>query len=116
MKRLHISSNVFMLQNQLRSTFKPIIDPSMNSKSCQIEQTQQQNHDELEEKLGSVEAVQQPKTNDSGESIDELEHWNSPRINSYRYYATNFSFLIMGMNDASPGVSYCLPSSSLELH
>ncbi|KAJ4117450.1 hypothetical protein NW765_010870 [Fusarium oxysporum] len=75
----------------------------MNSKSCQIEQTQQQNHDELEEKLGSVEAVQQPETNDSGESIDELEHWNSPRINSYRYYATNFSFLIMGMNDASPG-------------
>ncbi|KAF5662854.1 tetracycline resistance [Fusarium circinatum] len=77
-----------------------------NSKSCQIEQTQQQNHDdELEEKLGSVEAVQQPetRTNDSGESVNELEHWNSPRINSYRYYATNFSFLIMGMNDASPG-------------
>lgn len=79
-----------------------------NSKSCQIEQSQQRNHDDdLEEKLGSVEAVQQPetRTNDSGESINELEHWNSPRVNLYRYYATNFSFLIMGMNDASLGVS-----------
>ncbi|KAI1008249.1 hypothetical protein LB504_001593 [Fusarium proliferatum] len=77
-----------------------------NSKSCQIEQSQQRNHDDdLEEKLGSVEAVQQPetRTNDSGESINELEHWNNPRVNLYRYYATNFSFLIMGMNDASLG-------------
>jgi hypothetical protein len=78
----------------------------MNSKSCQIEQTQQQNHDELGEKSGSVEAMQQPDTIDSGESINELEHWNSPRINSCRYYAANFSFLIMGMNDASIGVSW----------
>jgi hypothetical protein len=34
-----------------------------------------------------------------------LEQWNRPRINIYRYLATLYSFVIMGMNDAAYGVS-----------
>ncbi len=34
-----------------------------------------------------------------------LVRWNKPRINIYRYLAANFSFIIMGMNDAAYGVS-----------
>ena len=34
-----------------------------------------------------------------------LERWNNPRINIYRYLAANYSFIIMGMNDAAYGVS-----------
>jgi hypothetical protein len=35
----------------------------------------------------------------------ELEIWNKPRINMYRYLATLYTFIIMGMNDAAYGVS-----------
>ena len=33
------------------------------------------------------------------------EQWNQPRINVYRVFATFFSFLTVGMNDGSYGVS-----------
>ena len=33
-----------------------------------------------------------------------LEQWNNPRINLYRYLATIYSFIILGMNDAAYGV------------
>ena len=36
---------------------------------------------------------------------ESLEHWNRPRINIYRYLATLWSFILMGMNDAAIGVS-----------
>ena len=36
----------------------------------------------------------------------ELEVWNKPRINQYRYFATLITFIVMGMNDAAYGVSY----------
>jgi hypothetical protein len=35
----------------------------------------------------------------------DLERWNEPRANAYRYFATIFAFTIMGMNDAAYGVS-----------
>jgi hypothetical protein len=34
-----------------------------------------------------------------------LEKWNEPRINMWRFFATLFSFIIMGMNDGAIGVS-----------
>jgi len=34
---------------------------------------------------------------------NSLEKWNSPSINTYRYLAANFGFIIMGMNDAAYG-------------
>ena len=34
-----------------------------------------------------------------------MERWNNPRINAYRTFATFFSFLVMGSNDAAYGVS-----------
>ncbi|EHK97631.1 hypothetical protein M7I_6601 [Glarea lozoyensis 74030] len=36
----------------------------------------------------------------------DLERWNEPRANAYRYFATIFAFTIMGMNDAAYGL-YC---------
>ena len=36
---------------------------------------------------------------------NSLEQWNYPKINIYRYLSAIFSFIIMGMNDAAPGVS-----------
>lgn len=35
----------------------------------------------------------------------KLEIWNKPVINMYRYLATLYTFIIMGMNDAAYGVS-----------
>ena len=48
--------------------------------------------------------------NDQGQESDSdpsagLEKWNEPKLNAYRYLATNFGLLIMGMNDACLGVS-----------
>jgi hypothetical protein len=84
----------------------------MDSKPFQVEQNQQsqdqdQDH-ELKDRPRAVEASPQPENTDVEDSPKELERWNSTRINSYRYYATNLSFLIMGMNDASLGVSCAL--------
>lgn len=48
------------------------------------------------------------KTNEeagAARGAGELEKWNRPRINIYRYLATLYSFVIMGMNDAAYGVS-----------
>lgn len=75
----------------------------MNSISADLE-VNGQDVEKSKKKPGAVEAIQQPDNIDSVDSINELERWNSPRINSYRFYATNLSFLIMGMNDASLGV------------
>lgn len=35
------------------------------------------------------------------------EQWNNPKINIYRVLSANFSFIILGMNDAAYGV--CTP-------
>lgn len=50
------------------------------------------------------EQVQSPDTESSN-----LEQWNKPRINTYRYLATIYSFIVMGMNDAAYGVSLKAP-------
>jgi hypothetical protein len=34
-----------------------------------------------------------------------LQRWNESNINIYRFVVANFSFIIMGMNDGSLGVS-----------
>jgi hypothetical protein len=36
-------------------------------------------------------------------AVDALERWNSPKSNMYALFGTYLSFLILGMNDASPG-------------
>lgn len=37
---------------------------------------------------------------------DRLERWNSSGTNIFRYFASLFSFIVMGMNDAAYGVSF----------
>lgn len=44
-------------------------------------------------------------TPDSSGVAQVVPHWNSPPINKYRTLATFWSFLIVGMNDGSYGVS-----------
>ncbi|CAM1509213.1 Fc.00g029520.m01.CDS01 [Cosmosporella sp. VM-42] len=51
---------------------------------------------------GNAEPHVIPGDNESS-SNDGLERWNSPRINTYRFCASNLSLLIMGMNDACIG-------------
>jgi hypothetical protein len=42
------------------------------------------------------------------------EQWNKPMINTYRYLAAIYSFIVMGMNDAAYGVSLRHPPSPKE--
>ncbi|KAM3079672.1 hypothetical protein ACMFMG_006085 [Clarireedia jacksonii] len=55
--------------------------------------------------LASIENVPEEPTVDrvATESIT-LEQWNKPRVNLYRYLATLYSFIVMGMNDAAYGL------------
>ncbi|CAJ0550483.1 Ff.00g104130.m01.CDS01 [Fusarium sp. VM40] len=75
----------------------------MELKPFQIDQNQQGQDHEVKGSPSAVEASPQPENTDVEDSPKELERWNRTRLNSYRYYATNLSFLIMGMNDASLG-------------
>ncbi|KAG9248032.1 major facilitator superfamily domain-containing protein [Calycina marina] len=43
------------------------------------------------------------KVDSSNVTTGELEKWNGSKTNVYRYLATLFSFIIMGMNDAAYG-------------
>jgi len=43
-------------------------------------------------------------TDSRGATPEQLEQWNNPKINIYRYLATLYTFVIMGMNDAAYGV------------
>ena len=36
-------------------------------------------------------------------AVEALERWNSPKSNMFALFGTYLSFLILGMNDASPG-------------
>jgi hypothetical protein len=40
----------------------------------------------------------------SSTAVDTAERWNSPRRNIWGVCATFMSFLVLGLNDASPGV------------
>jgi hypothetical protein len=50
----------------------------------------------------------------SHEGFAALEKWNEPRINAYRSFATFFSFLVMGANDAAYGVSETIRENTLK--
>jgi hypothetical protein len=54
----------------------------------------------------SKERVESPVTQE--DSSEPLEQWNKPRINLYRYFATLYSFIVMGMNDSAYGVRLTL--------
>ena len=36
-------------------------------------------------------------------AVEALERWNSPKSNMFALFGTYLSFLVLGMNDASPG-------------
>ena len=64
--------------------------------------------------FSSIESVSKQaseKTNDQLEAEspvlgrEGLQQWNRPRINLYRYLATLFGFIVMGVNDSASGVS-----------
>jgi hypothetical protein len=43
-------------------------------------------------------------------AVEALQGWNKPRINIWRFVATNYCFYMMGLNDAAVGV--CISSAS----
>lgn len=45
----------------------------------------------------------------SQDAVEQLQKWNYPRSNMWRVFATFWSFLIVGMNDGSYGVSALYP-------
>lgn len=51
------------------------------------------------------EANEQDDVPTSDPDPDRLERWNSSGTNIFRYFASLFSFIVMGMNDAAYGVS-----------
>jgi hypothetical protein len=46
-------------------------------------------------------------------AVSALQKWNSPLVNMWRVFACFWSFLVLGMNDGSYGVSSC---RYLEVH
>jgi hypothetical protein len=69
---------------------------------------------------GSVEDESKQKVESTDEELENpvtekesLQQWNNPSINTYRYLGANFSFIIMGMNDAAYGVYTPLRSSTM---
>ena len=38
-------------------------------------------------------------------AVEALQRWNSPKVNKYRTFATFYTFVVMGANDAAYGVS-----------
>ncbi|KAM5382798.1 hypothetical protein ACJZ2D_002189 [Fusarium nematophilum] len=74
-----------------------------DTREVEASQERGSHHGQHQEKQEAVQVDPQAATEDSAESTIELEHWNNPRINAYRYYVANLSFLIMGMNDGCIG-------------
>ncbi len=63
---------------------------------------------EIDTEKNSAGAVIETAATESGNDSDStggLERWNSPKANTYRYLVVNLSLGIMGMQDASLGVS-----------
>lgn len=54
---------------------------------------------------GQQEASRSSSTSAPSDDGIPLQRWNSPPINMYRTAATFWSFLVVGMNDGSYGVS-----------
>ncbi|CAI7676441.1 unnamed protein product [Penicillium pancosmium] len=68
---------------------------------------QEQSHDANTITLQTLPPSEHSRTDSSETSHDgfaALEKWNEPRINAYRSFATFWSFLVMGANDAAYGV------------
>lgn len=64
---------------------------------------------------GGEKVVAQATSDNDVDLANGLEQWNSSRANTYRFCATNLSFLIMGMNDACIGVSPVPEQTSCEI-
>lgn len=57
------------------------------SSTCVVPETHVASHIALDA-LPREESVEQPFANDTSEEFHALEKWNSPRINTYRSFAT----------------------------
>lgn len=58
---------------------------------------------------GTTAVTNAPQAAEDVETVGESqggERWNSSRLNIYRYLAVNWSFVVIGMNDACIGVSH----------
>ena len=76
--------------------------------TCEVQEQRDSNTITLQ----ALPPSEQSRTNSENDSSEDgfaaLEKWNEPRINAYRSFATFWSMLVMGANDAAYGVSDCL--------
>jgi len=56
--------------------------------------------------LGTADVEPESDSPSDGSQAGDLEKWNEPKINTFRFLTTLFCFIIMGMNDGSLGVCY----------
>lgn len=80
---------------------------STSTSTCVVQQHSHDapNHIMLEAMPPSQHSTDHTTSNESPDGFSALEKWNHPRINVYRSFATFWSFLVMGSNDAAYGVS-----------
>lgn len=72
---------------------------------------QSQEHVELEERVAVCNNAGDDVAHEipaPSRAVDALERWNNPPRNVFGLIATYTSFFILGLNDASLGVSACL--------
>jgi hypothetical protein len=59
---------------------------------------------EVQEATSTVEEPERPP--EGAIVVEAIQSWNRPRRNVYRVFAAFFAFIVLGMNDASYGVSW----------
>jgi len=74
--------------------------------TCEVqEQLRDSNTITLQALPPSEQSRTESGNNSSEDGFAALEKWNEPRINACRSFATFWSMLVMGANDAAYGVS-----------
>lgn len=89
-------------------------DVSMTSPGV-VQEQPDADHINLEAMQTNERLETERESNNAAEGFSALEKWNHPRINMYRLFATLWSFLVMGANDAAYGVSAALINGLIEV-
>lgn len=89
-------------------------DVSMASPGV-VQEKPDADHINLEGRQTSERSEAERESNSETEGFSALEKWNHPRINMFRLFATLWSFLVMGANDAAYGVSAALDNGLIEV-
>jgi hypothetical protein len=87
------------------NNFSVVMEPEKQSNDVRDEGTLKCDMTSLDEANEVINGGEEKDPQSPVTETSALEIWNEPRINMYRYLATLFTFIVMGMNDAAYGVS-----------